>query len=226
MVIGGFQKLSLLDYKDELSAVIFTRGCNFNCPYCHNSGLIEGLESELIDENEVLQYLEKRKNHLTGVVITGGEPTIQKDIQTFISKIKNIGLKIKLDTNGYNPEVLKKLIDNHLIDYVAMDLKSSIEKYDKVVGKKYDFDNIIKSIEIIENSNVEYEFRMTIYKPDIEFEDIKNACNLIKDKSVLYLQNFKMSDGVRNKNLIGYSNEELEDILNEIKKYHKKTILR
>ena len=170
MTINGMQKLTLLDYPGNVACLIFTQGCNFRCPFCHNSGLLDmNNNCEKIDEKEVFKYLEKRRGLLDGVCISGGEPLLQKDIEDFIRKVKDLGYKVKLDTNGSSPKKLKQLIEDGLIDYVAMDIKNDFLNYDKTAGMCTNIDNIKKSIEIIENSNIEYEFRTTIVK---QFHDV------------------------------------------------------
>ena len=216
MNIAGFSKLTLLDYPLVLSCEVFTQGCNLKCPYCHNSELINMVDKSNIDEKEIFEFLEKRKKILDGVVITGGEPTMQKGLIEFIKKIKQLGYKVKLDTNGFMPNVLKKLIDNNLIDYVAMDIKNSFEKYDITCGvKDIIIDNIKKSIEILKNSNISYEFRTTIIKEYHTKEDIFKILDIIGD-SKYYLQNFEMSDNVIDKNLHGFTDYELISMQNII----------
>ena len=140
MKISGIQKLTLLDFPDHVACTLFTPGCNFKCPFCHNSSLVLDLSTcQIIDEEEIFSFLKKRVGILDGVCITGGEPTLQKDLKDFIRKIKNLGYSVKLDTNGYRPEILKELVEENLLDYVAMDIKNSISKYPKTIGKD-DFD--------------------------------------------------------------------------------------
>lgn len=193
MKISGLQKLSLVDYPEHTACTIFTSGCNFACPFCHNSSLVQNLADE-ITENKVLEYLIKRKNILDAVCISGGEPTLQKDLLEFINKIKNMGYKIKLDTNGTNFEILKYLIDNKLIDYVAMDIKNSLEKYPLTTNCKVNLDNIKKSIGYLLNSNIEYEFRTTLVQEFHTTEDIENISLLISGAKKYYLQKFVDSD--------------------------------
>lgn len=157
MLIGGLQKSSLIDYPGKIAAVIFTQGCNFRCPYCHNPELVNGERGTIngkCHEMAVLEFLKKRIGKLDGVVITGGEPTLHNNLPEFIKQIKNLGFAIKLDTNGTNPEMLKQLIDEKLIDYVAMDIKAPLDKYSEIVCTKVDTDKILKSIGILKNSNI------------------------------------------------------------------------
>ena len=214
-IIDGFDKLTLLNYPDKVACTIFTKGCNFRCPYCHNSSLIS-LDKENDKYKEVISYLNKRKGILDGVCITGGEPLIHKSTKELIKEIKNMGFLVKLDTNGSNPDMLKELIDENLIDYVAMDIKNTFDKYEETIGCKTNIDNIKKSIDIIESSNIDYEFRTTIVKELHTFDDIKGIINMIDKKSKYYIQNFRNSDGVLNKNLNGFTKEELENLQKEI----------
>lgn len=208
-IIDGFDKLTLLNYPDQVACTIFTKGCNFNCPYCHNSSLIDSNNESNNKYDEVMTYLKKRKGILDGVCITGGEPLIHKDTKKLIIEIKNMGYKVKLDTNGSNPVMLKELIDENLIDYVAMDIKNTFDKYEETIGTKIKIDNIKKSIKIIESSDINYEFRTTIVKELHTFFDIKQIVKMLNVKSKYYIQNFRNSEGVRNKNLHGFTNEEL-----------------
>jgi len=208
-IIDGFDKLTLLNYPGCVACTIFTKGCNFNCPYCHNSSLIENYNNDNTKYEEVISYLNKRKGILDGVCITGGEPLIHKDIKKLIIEIKNMGYKVKLDTNGSNPVMLKELIDENLIDYVAMDIKNTFDKYEETIGKKSNIDNIKNSIKIIESALIDYEFRTTIVKELHTFDDIKEIVKMLNKKSKYYIQNFIDSDGVRNKKLHGFTNEEL-----------------
>lgn len=218
MRIMGFDKLTLLNYPDKVACTIFTSGCNFKCPFCQNSSLIE-ISDGIISEDEIFKYLNKRKGILDGVCISGGEPLMQKDIKQFIEKIKDLGYLVKLDTNGSNPVMLKTLIDEKLIDYVAMDIKNVDEKYTLTSGIDM-LSNIKKSIDIIENSGIEYEFRTTIVKEFHTIDDIKKIRKMIKGK--YYVQNFVDSDGVLEKGLHGFTTDELY----EIKKKAKDVLFR
>lgn len=217
MKIAGFDKLSLLNYPDMVSATIFTNGCNFLCPYCQNSALVlDSQENILIPEEEVLDYLSERKKLLDGVCITGGEPTIQKDLKEFITKIKALGLKVKLDTNGSNPEMLKDLIDNNLIDYVAMDIKTVFSKYNQITNRNIDTDLLRRSIEIIKSSNIDYEFRTTVVKEYVSYEDLIFILDYLNCKKY-YLQKFEDRQSNIVYHLEAYSEEELKEIYNKLK---------
>ena len=208
MNIAGVQKVTLLDYPGKVACEIFTQGCNFECPFCQNSGLIPITNTGEFSEEEIFEYLVLRKKILDGVVITGGEPTVQKDLKGFIKKIKDLGLLVKLDTNGGNPKVLQELIDEKLVDYVAMDIKNIFNKYNITAGKKINLDNIKKSIEILKASKIDYEFRTTIIKEMHSLDDIISICKLVGDAKY-YLQNFEDSENVLNHSLHGFSREEL-----------------
>lgn len=208
MNIAGVQKVTLLDYPGKVACEIFTQGCNFECPFCQNSSLIPITNTGEFSEEEIFEYLNLRKNILDGVVITGGEPTVQKDLKGFIKKIKDLGLLVKLDTNGGNPKVLQELIDEDLVDYVAMDIKNIFNKYNITSGKKINLDNIKKSIEILKASKIDYEFRTTIIKEMHSLDDIISICKLVGNAKY-YLQNFEDSENVIDHSLHGFSREEL-----------------
>lgn len=164
MLIGGLHKHSLIDYPDRIAAVVFTQGCNFRCPYCHNPSLVYPEHyGALIDTEEVLGFLQKRQGLLDGVVITGGEPLLQQDIEQFILSVKRMGYKVKLDTNGSMPEMLQALLSNGLVDYVAMDYKAPLRAYSRVASVEVDTEKIMESVSHIVNSGVHYEIRTTLY---------------------------------------------------------------
>ena len=217
MKIAGFDKLSLLNYPDKVSATIFTNGCNFLCPYCQNSALVlDTKENELIPEEEVLSYLKERKKLLDGVCIAGGEPTIQKDLKEFIRKVKDLGLSVKLDTNGSNPEVIKELLDEHLIDYIAMDIKTVFSKYSEVANRNVDIDALRSSIELIKNSNIDYEFRTTVVKAFVSYEDLVFILDYLNCKKY-YLQKFEDRQSNIVYHLEAYSDDELKEIYSKLK---------
>lgn len=226
MKISGFQKLTLLDFPDKLSCIIFTQGCNFKCSYCQNSSLITHKCNELIDEEEIFDYLRKRRKIIDGIVISGGEPTVQKDLYEFILKIKKMGFLVKLDTNGSNPVILKKLIDDNLLDYVAMDIKNIFEDYEEVIKTKVNINNIKESIDILCNSNIEHEFRTTIIKNIHSIEKILRICSYFDKKEKIYIQNFEQSDGVIDKKLISFSEEELINLNEKIKEKYPNVRIR
>ena len=215
MKISGFDKLTLLNYPDKVACTIFTSGCNLRCPFCHNSGLVTNNYNE-ISFDSIYEYLKKRIGILDGVCITGGELLIHADIKDYIKKIKDLGYLVKIDTNGCNPKLLKELIDLKLVDYIAMDIKNIYSKYDITSGVKVNIDNIKKSISIIENSGIDYEFRTTIVKEFHSTQDIKEILSYISSNSNYYIQNFKNSNDVFNRNLSSFSEKELVEMKNKI----------
>lgn len=192
MIICGLQKTSLIDYPGKICAVVFTRGCNFSCPFCHNPELvrIETAPPE-ISWDFIGQFLSSRKKILDGVTITGGEPTIHSDLPEFIDQIKDLGLAVKLDTNGANQEMLVQLINNKKIDYIAMDIKAPIDRYREVVRADIDTRDILSSISLIMASNIGYEFRSTILPRLHGKKDLVEMSKLIKGAKNYYLQNFR-----------------------------------
>ena len=222
MRIGGFNKLTTQDFPGNLACIIFTSGCNFNCDYCYNRDLVESKAPE-IDQDEIFSYLEKRKNMIDGVVISGGEPTIWDDLIPFIEKIREYGFKVKLDTNGYRPEVLKEIINRKLVDYIAMDIKAIFNEYFKVIKKDIDTNKILESIELIKKSNVDHEFRTTIIKGIHTIEDLEKMINLV-DGDPYYLQNFRMEETVKAKKMEGVTEEELKDIKEYFKEKSNVTV--
>jgi pyruvate formate lyase activating enzyme len=202
MIIGGFEKLTLLDYPDHLAAIIFTQGCNFRCHFCYNPMLVLPREGEDVKNKkekgfsplsteDLFLFLKERFGRLEGVVITGGEPTLHPDLPSFIKQIKDMGYLVKLDTNGTNPEMVTELIKAKLIDYIAMDLKAPLEKYEETVSAKVDCDNIEKSVKIVIDSGLPYEFRTTVVPGLLVKDDFAKMGILIKGASKWYLQNFK-----------------------------------
>lgn len=220
MIISGFQKLTLVDYPEHIACLIFTQGCNFRCPFCHNRDLIECFSSKnQIDESEIFNYLDKRKGLIDGVCISGGEPLLQKDIALFMKFIKDKGYKIKLDTNGSKPLVLKKLIEENLVDYVAMDVKNSYSNYGKTSGiDNINVDNIKQSIQILKNSNIDYEFRTTVVKELHSFENIKEICQYLGPDVKYYIQNYRDCQTVLVSGLHGFEKEELLKIKDKLNK--------
>lgn len=228
MIVGGFQRFSLIDYPGKISAVIFTRQCNFRCKYCHNPELVlPERYSKEISVSSIFDFLESRRNKLDAVTISGGEPTEHKDLSIIIRDIKNMGFLVKLDTNGSRPEILEKLIVDNLIDYLAMDIKAPFTKYNKITGVPVKIEKIKESIDIIMSSKVEYEFRTTVVKKLLNKEDLLNIAKGIKGAKRYYIQKYIfLKSFKKNPNLSSYSEKELEDIAFNIKKYVKKCRIR
>lgn len=220
-IIGGIQKSSLLDFPQKIAAIVFTQGCNLRCGYCHNPELLDFIAETKFKETDFFDFLEKRKGKLDGVVITGGEPTLQRGLKDFILKIKEMGFEVKLDTNGTNPKTLKALIDENLLDYVAMDIKAPLSKYEIITGVKINIDNIKESIDLIINSSLNYEFRTTVVKSQLTFDDFEEIGKLIQGAKKYYLQKFvpsKIYDKTLS-NQTTYSDEELKKICKNLKNY-------
>lgn len=228
MIIHGFNKLTLLDYPEKMACTIFTGGCNFRCPFCHNASLVlNKVTQPVISEEEVLEVLKNRTKVLEGVCITGGEPTLQKDLPLFIEKIKDLGYLVKLDTNGYRPGMLKYLLDSKLIDYAAMDIKNSKGKYSLSAGiDNIDLSPIEESINYIMNSNITYEFRTTVIAEHHTKEDFLSIADWLKGAKAYYLQAFKDSGDLLCGGLTGYSINELTEIKELIKDYFLKIEIR
>ncbi len=222
MKIAGIEKLSLVDFDGFVSATIFTAGCNFRCGFCHNSPLVISTNQiQEIDEQEILNYLKKRKGILEGLCITGGEPTLQADLDKFCEKVKNIGYKIKLDTNGTNPEMVKHLWNNGLVDYFAMDIKNDRENYAKIIGfDSYDTAKIQQTIDFFINGKVDYEFRTTLIKEYHSLENIISIGKWIKGAKNYFLQKFKNTDGcIDSSSLTPIDNQQVVLYLNTLKEY-------
>lgn len=226
--IAGFQKVSLIDWEGMISAVVFLSGCNWNCPFCHNSDLRE--INKGIDEAELFSYLYKRKGWIDGVVVCGGEPLLEKDVESFTKKIKDTGYKVKIDTNGTNPEVLKKLINNKWVDYIAMDIKTRLtkEKYSIAAAVMCELDKIRESMNVLIKSNVDFEFRTTMVPEIVTNEDIIFNLQFIPRGTKYILQQFLQSN-VKNeyfKKISPYSEKELLGLLGEMKQKGVKAWLR
>lgn len=203
MKIAGLQKNSFVDFPGKVSAVVFTPGCNMNCFYCHNKTLIStGNNEKLIDTDEVFQLLLERKGFLDGVVVSGGEPTVQKDLEEFLKEVKGLGYPVKLDTNGTNPQVIESLIKEKLVDYIAMDIKAPFDKYEKVCGMYVDLDRIKKSIGILKDGAVDYEFRTTVAL-GLDIDDIHKIAKEIIDARLYVLQNYRSIKG--QEGMVAYS---------------------
>lgn len=214
MQIHGFNKTTLLDYPGLVAATIFTGACNFRCPYCHNAELVLNPSSQpIIPEEEILAHLKKRRGITQGVCITGGEPTLQKDLKDFIKKLKELELKVKLDSNGYKPEVLKDLVKEGLLDYVAMDVKAPLDEYDIIAGAKLDSSKLKESIDFLIEGHVPYEFRTTVVKDFHTRESFEKMAELIKGADKYFLQGYVDSDKVIAPGLSAYTYEEMQEFL-------------
>ena len=226
MEFVGIDKMSLLDYDDLVSVVLFTPKCNFRCPFCHNGLTVLDSEEEIPFE-DILSYLESRKGLIDAVVITGGEPTLMPEIKERINKIRSMGFRIKLDSNGTNPDVIKDLVNNKLIDYVAMDIKNSIKKYPETCGvPSIKEEKIKETISFLISSGVDYEFRTTLVKEFHSLESIKELGELIKGSNKLYLQKFVDREGVIRKGLHEVSQKDAEEYIEILKPYIKNVSLR
>lgn len=228
MKFYGMQKMTLLDYPGYVACTLFTGGCNFRCPFCHNALLVLDLdENYTIPEEEVLAFLKKRQGLLDGVCVTGGEPLINKDIGDFLSKVKELGFKIKLDTNGTNPALLKELVSQKLVDYVAVDIKNSPEKYAETVGlKSFDMSTINETVNFLMTGCVDYEFRTTVTKQFHTEKSMEEAARFIRGAKRYFLQNFVDSGNLIGSGITGQSKEEMEKLLAVVKKYVPDSYLR
>lgn len=240
MIIGGLQKFSLLDYPGHVSAIVFTAGCNFRCQFCYNPELIRAPEEKfpsasscdakaqkgypLINKDDLFEFLDSRVGKLDAIVISGGEPTLHKDLPEFIRDIRSRKFKIKLDTNGTRPEVIADLLKNKSLDYIAMDLKGALENYNSITNAQTQIDKIKDSINTIMQSGVPYEFRTTVVPELIVLNDIDKMGKLIKGAEKWFLQKFKSDISLVNANFEGrkpFQEKEMQEMLSKAKKYVK-----
>ncbi len=227
MQIHGFNKTTLLDFPGHLASTVFTGGCNMRCPYCQNADLVlNPLSQPLIDENVIFDHIKKRKGIIEGVCITGGEPTLQADLEDFIKRLKELGVMVKLDSNGYRPEVLKRLMENGLLDYVAMDIKSSLDDYHTVAGVKLDTSLIKESIDLLKNGPIDYEFRTTVVKELHSKETFEKIGELLSGAKQYFLQGYIDSERVIERRFSSYTKEELEGFVTILKKTIKNVSIR
>lgn len=228
MELFGLEKLSLVDYDGKVAATVFTGACNFKCGFCHNGPLVVGVNNlQSMSEEDVLSYLNTRKGILDGVCITGGEPTLHKDLPLFIEKIKKIGLSVKVDTNGTNPEMIKTLYENGLADYFAMDIKNDKESYAETIGfKEYDTAKIEKSVEYFLSGNADYEFRTTLINEYHRAENMKNIALWIKGAKKYFLQKYKEVETCLTHDLSGVPEETAKEFIEIIKPYIPSVKLR
>ncbi len=221
MKILGLQKLSLLDYPGKVACIVFTAGCNFRCPFCHNGDLVTGNNAPSpIPEEDVFAFLKKRQGILEGVVVTGGEPLLQPDLPDFLQKVRALGYSVKLDTNGYLPDQLKNVVTKGLVDMVAMDVKNSPEKYAQTVGvENLDFSRIQQSLDFLLSANIDVEFRTTVVKQLHTPQDIVGAAKLIQGAKLYYLQNFRESETVIKDGFLPLSDQEMHLLLEKVQDF-------
>ena len=228
MQIFGFNKTTLLDFPEHVACTVFTGGCNFRCPFCQNGDLVlHGGSLPVLDEEEVFGVLRKLMGILTGVCVTGGEPTLQRDLDVFLSRVKELGYLVKLDSNGYRPEVLQSLRERGLVDYFAMDIKSSPENYARTAGvKELDMGLIRESVDFIRSCGLDYEFRTTVVRELHSSGDFLSIGEWLKGCKAYFLQSYVESEGVICKEFSSYSKEELEEFVTLLKPYIDNVSLR
>ena len=220
MLIKGFQKLTLLDFPGRTACTVFTGGCNLRCPFCHNALLVTEMDDGYFSEEEIFAHIEKRKNVLDGIAITGGEPLLQKDIERFLYELKETGIAVKLDTNGCYPEKLEGILQLGLVDYVAMDIKNCPDKYGVTVGiENFDIAPVEKSIELLKNSSIDYEFRTTITENFHTVDDIEKLTEWIQGAEHYFLQNFVDSGQLIDNSCKGVSKAVMYEMLERAKKH-------
>ncbi len=228
MIIHGLNKLTLLDYPEHTACTVFTGGCNFRCPFCHNATLVFNPDSQpVINEEEFFSFLNKRKGLLEGVCITGGEPTITKGLEDFIGKIKDIGLNVKLDTNGSRPEVIRKLLADRKVDYIAMDIKNSLDAYGKTIGiENFNTAPIEESVKIIMDSDIDYEFRTTVVK---EYHDTENFIKIgqwLKGAKLYVLQDFRDGEDLITSGLGNHTEHKMQEFCQQLTPFFQKVLIR
>lgn len=220
MVIRGLQKLTLLDFPGKLAATVFLGGCNFRCPFCHNASLVLSGEGDRISEDEFFAFLEKRRGMLEGVCVSGGEPTLQKEIFSFIERIKAQGYLVKLDTNGYEPEVLEQLLSRRLVDYVAMDIKNSQHAYGQTAGiPDLDIEKIKRSAALLMNGTTPFEFRTTVVKELHGEENIRRIGEWLRGEEKFYLQAFRDSGDIISSGMSAHTEETMTALLGVLREY-------
>jgi pyruvate formate lyase activating enzyme len=228
--IGGLLKTTLIDYPGEIACIVFLVGCNFRCPFCYSKELVNDICNDLVlEEEDFFLFLEKRKGLLDACVICGGEPTLNKEIFQFCKKIKALGYKVKLDTNGSNPDVIKRLIEEKLIDYIAMDVKAPFSKYSKAAGARVNISKIKESIQLIKGSGIDYEFRTTIVPEIHVLNDLKKIAKEIGPAKKYFIQSFRNDKDLIDpyfKTVTPFNEFEIQKIINEIKHYFEICYLR
>lgn len=227
MVIHGLQKMTLLDYPGKVACTVFLGWCDFRCPFCHNWELIDGSAPAELDDNKLLSFLEKRRGILEGVAITGGEPMLNKDLPDLLRRIKALGYPVKVDTNGNHPEMLKAVLDEGLVDYVAMDVKNSLDKYALTIGlDSFDTSNIQESIRLIMGSGTDYEFRTTVVEQLHDENSFKGIGELISGARRYYLQKFTDRDTVPFEGLSAPADDKMREYAEIIRPFVQSAELR
>lgn len=220
MRLGGLQRFTLIDYPGKIAAIVFCQGCNLRCGYCHNPELVvPERRGPLIPEETVFEFLERRRGYLQGVVVTGGEPTLQKDLADFLKKVKQLGFAIKLDTNGTLPAALEHLLQERLLDYIAMDVKTSLEKYPQMTGVPCAVETLRQSIDLIRHSGIEFEFRTTVVKPFCTTEDLEKIKDLIGPAAKYRIQSFQPSEKIIDPQLLRGSHYSVEEMTSLERKF-------
>jgi pyruvate formate lyase activating enzyme len=222
MIIKGLQKLTLLDFPDKMACTLFTFGCNFRCPFCHNASLVlaERADDAVMPEEEFFTFLSRRRGILEGVCISGGEPTLQPDLPAFISRIKDMGYAVKLDTNGYRPAILKSLVEDGLLDYVAMDIKNSLPLYGKTVGiEHFDTKPVEESMDYLMEGHVPFEFRTTLVRGLHTVDSIRDMGRRLAGEEAFFLQSFVDSGDLIRSGMEGISPSETEALLSALREH-------
>lgn len=227
MKIGGLMKMTLLDFPGRIACTVFLEGCNFRCPFCHNSMIVDCSSSDKMSEEEFFTFLTKRKGLIDGVCVTGGEPLLNDEIFDFLKKIKDMGYEIKLDTNGSFPERLKKIVSEGLCDYVAMDIKNSPDKYPVTSGNpNISFDKVKESIEFLKNSHIPHEFRTTVVKDFHTGEDMAEIAKIIGADEKYFVQPFRDGETVIERGLSEFQSDEIKVLVESARAYAPKTEAR
>ena len=231
MIICGLQKTTLLDYPGHVAATIFLGNCNFRCPFCHNKEVVslssQWLESNSISEDELFRFLQTRRGILHGVCITGGEPTVQQGLEDFIRRIREMGYQIKLDTNGYRPETINQLLNCQLLDYIAMDIKSSPARYPQVCGTAHlDIERIRASVSLIQSSGISYEFRTTVAREFQTEEDFREIGLWLSGSAAYYLQPYRDCETLSGRHFHPYTKEEMDAFVSLLQKFIPNSCLR
>ncbi len=226
MIIGGLVNLTLLDYPDKVACTVFTAGCNFRCPFCHNNSLVCGNGGRRIMESEVLAFLKKRRGVLEGMCLTGGEPLIQGGVEEFLRRVKDLGYSVKLDTNGAFPDRLGALVQAELVDYVAMDVKNSRERYAETAGCAVDIGAIERSVELLKGGIVDYEFRTTVTGNYHDEQNIEDMAKWLVGAKRYYLQKFVNSGDLIDGSTVGCGEDTMKRYLEIVRKYVPSAQLR